>query len=147
MQPTRKLSGKARHEDYHLPDDDWKEIDKRGCEKVVRLAALVTHELATRDERPPFSRADSGGFQSGPHLGLTVSQKADGLYVSDVEKKSPASKAGFRVDDRVLEFEGQPVQSAADFYGIKARCPPGKRVTILIRRQGRIRQIKVKLGK
>ena len=135
------------HKDYHLPSDDWNDIDKRGCEKVAKLAAQVAHTLAVREERPPFTRADAGGFQSGPHLGLTVSQKPDGLYVIDVEDKSPADKAGFRVEDKVIEFEEQPVDSAADFYGLKAQCPPGKRVTILIRRQGRIRTIKVKLGK
>jgi len=135
------------HKDYHLPSDDWKLVDKRGTEKVIRLAAEVALLLATNPERPPFTRADSGGFQSGPFLGMTVTQKADGVYVTHVERRSPASRAGFKLDDKVLEFEGQQVQTAADFYGIKAQCPPGKKVAILIRRQGRAKTMKVKLGK
>jgi len=135
------------HKDYHLPSDDTRSIDKRGAEKVTLLAAEVTRHLAMVDDRPPFARADSGGFHSGPHLGLTVSQRADGVSVTGVEKKSPAARAGFRTDDMILEFEGQEVRTSADFYGIKAQCPPGKRVAIVIRRGGRARTLKVKLGK
>ncbi len=135
------------HADYHLPSDDVKLIDKRGCEKVVRLAAEVAYVLAGLDEKPPFSRADAGGFRSGPHLGLTVVQKGDGVYVSAVEKKSPASKARFRENDKVLEFEGMVIRTSADFYGAKAGCPAGKKVTITIRRSGRVKKLKVKLGK
>jgi len=135
------------HKDYHLPSDDTKLIDKRGAEKVTLLAAEITRYLATVDDRPPFTRADTGGFQSGPHLGLTVSQRPEGVCVTSVEKKSPASRAGFRNDDMIIEFEDQEIRTSADFYGIKAQCPPGKRVEIVIRRDGRARTLKVKLGK
>jgi hypothetical protein len=135
------------HKDYHLPADDWKLIDKRGAAKVIRLAAEVARALATAAERPPFSRADSSGFSSGPHLGVTVTQKPDGVYVTYVEKKSPASRAGFRKDDKILEFEGQPIRSSSDFYGLKAQCPPQKKISIVVRRQGRVKKMKVKLGK
>ncbi len=135
------------HKDYHLPSDDWKLIDTRGTEKVVKLAAAVTRDLAMLEERPPFARADTGGYRSGPHLGITVTQKTDGLYVSAVEKKSPASRAGFRENDKVLDFEGSQINTAADFYGVKANMPPGKKVDITVRRQGRVRILKPKLGK
>lgn len=135
------------HGDYHRPSDDWNKIDRRGIEKVARLAADVCLDLATRDTRPPFTRSDASGLSAGPHLGLSLEQRRDGVYVIYVEPKSPARRAQFKVDDKVEEFEGQPVDSISNFNKVHSACKEKQKVTILIRRGPRLIKKKVTLGK
>jgi hypothetical protein len=135
------------HKDYHRPSDDWNKIDRRGIEKVARLAADVCLDLATRDTRPPFTRSDASGLSAGPHLGLSLEQRKDGVYVIYVEPKSPAHRARFKVDDKVEEFEDQPVTSITNFNQIHSTCKEGQRVTIVIRRGPRLMKKTVTLGK
>jgi hypothetical protein len=135
------------HNDYHRPADDWKKIDRKGLEKVARLAADVCLDLATRDTRPPFTRSDASGLSAGPHLGLSLEQRADGVFVIYVEPKSPARRAKFKEGDKVEEFEGQPVDSISAFNQIHSTCKEGQKVMIVIRRGPRLMKKKVTLGK
>jgi len=135
------------HKDYHRPADDWNRIDRKGIQKVARLAADVCLDLATRDRRPPFTRSDASGLSAGPHLGLSFEQRKDGVYVIFVEPKSPARRAQFKVDDKIEEFEGQPVSSISAFNQIHSDCQEGQKVTIVIRRGPRLMKKKVTLGK
>jgi hypothetical protein len=135
------------HKDYHKPSDDWNKIDRKGIEKVARLAADVSFDLATRDTRPPFTRSDASGLSAGPHLGLSLEQRKDGVYVIYIEPKSPAKRAKFKVDDKVEEFEDQPVSSITNFNQIHSTCKEGQKVTIVIRRGPRLMKKKVTLGK
>ena len=134
------------HSDYHRPTDDWKTIDKRGIEKVARLAAEVCLDLATRETRPPFTRADASGFDSGPHLGLSLEQRPDGVYVIFVEDKSPADRGGLQVGDKLEEFEGQPIPSLSAFNQVHNGCKPKQQVTLVVRRGPRLVKKKVVLG-
>ena len=135
------------HKDYHRPADDWNRIDRRGFEKVVRLAADVCLDLATRETRPPFTRSDASGLQAGPHLGLSFEQKPDGIYVIFVEDKSPADRARIEVGDKVEEFEDQPVPTITAFNQIHMQMKAEQKVTLVVRRGARLLTRKVTLGK
>jgi hypothetical protein len=135
------------HKDYHRPSDDWNRIDRKGIEKVARLAADVCLDLATRETRPPFTRSDASGLDAGPWLGLSFEQKDDGVFVIYVEPKSPAKRAKFKVGDKIEEFEGQPIRTITNFNSVHSNTKPGQKVAITIRRGPRLMTIKVKLGK
>jgi hypothetical protein len=135
------------HGDYHRPSDDWNKIDRRGTEKVARLVADICLDIATRDTRPPFTRSDASGLSAGPHLGLSLEQRKDGVYVIYVEPKSPAKRAKFKVDDKIEEFEGQPIPSITAFNKVHSECQERQKVTIVIRRGPRLMKKKVTLGK
>jgi len=135
------------HKDYHRPSDDWNRIDRKGIGKVARLAAEVSMDLATRETRPPFVRSDASGLDAGPFLGLSLEQRKDGVYVIFVEKKSPASRARFKVGDKIEEFESQPINSITNFNQVHNNTKPGQKVKITIRRGPRLKTITVKLGK
>ncbi|MHC4548017.1 MAG: M28 family peptidase [Planctomycetota bacterium] len=135
------------HKDYHRPSDDWKRIDRKGIEKVARLAADVCLDLATRDTRPPFTRSDASGLSAGPQLGLSLEDRKDGVYVIFVEPKSPARRARFKVDDKIEEFENQPINTITNFNQVHSNCKEGQKVTIVIRRGPRLMTKKVTLGK
>jgi len=135
------------HSNYHRPEDDWKLLDKRGFEKVVRLAGDITYSLAMLDAKPVFTPASGGSFSSGPFLGVSVETVERGVYVSDVAKGSPAQKGGLKKGDRLIEVEDKEITSISIFYGIWAQVKPGTRVTFIVRRNGRTKTIKVTLKK
>ena len=135
------------HKDYHRPSDDARDIDRKGIEKVASVAAGACLDLAVRETRPPFLRSDANGLSAGPELGLSLEQKADGVYVIYVEDKSPADRARFEVGDKVEEFEGQPIRSITNFNQVHMACKPGQKVEITVRRGARLLSRNVVLGK
>jgi hypothetical protein len=133
------------HEDYHRPSDDWNTLEYPGEERVAELAAWVALDLATRDERPQFTRCDAGGFEVGPYLGLAVEQRDDGVYVAHVDDKSPAKRAGFKEGDRIVEWNRAAVPNTNVWNDFLSKAKPGDKVEIGIERDGRSRRIDVKL--
>lgn len=59
-----------------------------------------------------------------------------GVEITRVEDESPASKAGVKVGDVVLEFNGQRVEGAEQFVRIVRETPAGRTVKLLINRSG-----------
>jgi serine protease Do len=87
-----------------------------------------------------------GGF-SEAFLGATMLNDAKLVKVQTVMPKSPAEKAGLKVDDLILKFDGQQVGSAAEFTKMLRRKNPGNEVSIDIRRGEETIQVRVVLGK
>jgi serine protease Do len=90
--------------------------------------------LGIQDLTPELARA----------LGLETQQ---GALVASVEEGGPAARAGVRLGDVVVSFEGQPVQSAAQLSRGVAMMQPGRRATLEVLRDGRRQQVTVELGK
>ncbi len=134
------------HGDYHRPADDWNTLNYDGQERVARMAAALAFEAANRPERLAFTKCDAGGFEVGPYLGLGVEQRADGPYVAHVDKKSPASKAGFDEGDKLLEWAGQPITDANVFNDFMSKAKSGDKVEFTVQRKGKPRKITATLG-
>ena len=91
-----------------------------------------------------FSAADETGW-----LGVTPEDisadrakelklsAARGVYVSEVEKDSPAEKAGLKSGDVITEFNGQHVEGVTQFRRLVRETPPGHSVAIVVTRDGK----------
>lgn len=60
-----------------------------------------------------------------------------GLFVSVVQKASPAAKAGVQPDDIILSFNGKRLDDPAELGSIVAALPPGRKVHIQVFRAGK----------
>lgn len=69
-----------------------------------------------------------------------------GVIVTRVEKGSPAEKAGFRVEDVIVEFDGHPVNGDTDLPKLVAAAPIGKQVKVVIYRKGKRQALTVAVG-
>ena len=76
-------------------------------------------------------------------FGLT---KAAGALISDVEKGSPAEKAGVRPSDVILKFDGKVINSSADLPRIVAATKPGSKVDVQVWRKGSTLDISLVVG-
>lgn len=75
-------------------------------------------------------------------LGLSIQR---GAVVAQVEPRAPAEKQ-LQPGDVVVEIEGQAVEGAAQLSRKVAQFPPGKTVRLRIYRDGKQREVRVKLG-
>jgi serine protease Do len=65
-------------------------------------------------------------------LGL---DKAQGALVANVSKEGPADKAGIKVGDVIVEFDGKEVKDSGDLPIIVARTPVDKKVRMKVIRE------------
>lgn len=95
---------------------------------AVPAQAVPTQE--TPDEIPASERI---------YLGLEAEQAAEGIgvLVTSVTKDSPAWKAGFRIEDRILGINGFAIGKMDDMVEQLAKTRPGQSVNFLVNREGR----------
>lgn len=81
----------------------------------------------------------------GSRLGVSISDvSADdtkgkgnaGVEIDEVDEDSPASKAGLKKGDVVVEFDGERVRSARQFTRLVSETPPGRTVAATVVRDG-----------
>ncbi len=73
-------------------------------------------------------------------------ERPEGALVAQVMPDSPAERAGIRVGDVVLTFDGQPVESSAALPPMVGATPVGKEVPVEVLREGRRLTLQVRVG-
>ena len=75
----------------------------------------------------------------GPQIGVTIKEavKGEGAEITEVQSESPASKAGFRSGDIIMEFDGERVRSAAQLTRLVRETPVGRTVKAAVTRDGK----------
>lgn len=68
-----------------------------------------------------------------------------GALVADVTKDGPAEKAGIRSGDVIVSFDGKSVESEHDLPQIVASTTPGKKVEVIVIRDGKERKVPVSI--
>ena len=69
-----------------------------------------------------------------------------GVLVTEVTGDSPAGKAGLKVGDVVIEFDGREIYDGNDLRRAVGRTEPGDKVEIVIVRDGKRRTLTVEMG-
>jgi len=68
-----------------------------------------------------------------------------GVYVSEVEEDSPASKAGIKSGDVITDFNGQHVEGVVQFRRMVRETPSGRSVQITVWRDGKSQNVNATL--
>ena len=69
-----------------------------------------------------------------------------GVEITRIEDNSPAAKAGLKVNDVVLEYNGQRVEGMEQFGRFVRETPAGREVKLLISRDGNQQLLSVTVG-
>lgn len=80
------------------------------------------------------------------YLGIQVSRGHPGARVVAVVSGSPAEAAGVKVDDVVVDFDGEPVASPAQLIQLVRAAAPGDEVALRVRHDGKERRVEAALG-
>jgi hypothetical protein len=132
------------HGNYHRPSDDVEFIQREGMQAVSQLMFRVAHDLAEADEVPAFraaaryeSTAKRAQFERSmadapPRLGVSWGAQASepGLIITRVAPGSAADRAGLRIGDRVVRFDGHEVTDGDEFRLIVLAAPRAAQVVI-----------------
>jgi serine protease Do len=106
-------------------------------------------------EPPAIYALRAGGVGLGSYLGVMGvgidNERAKALKLSEtrgveltrVEEDSPASKAGLKSGDVVLEYNGQRVEGMEQFVRLVRETPAGREVRLLISRNGATQTVPV----
>jgi hypothetical protein len=131
------------HADYHKPSDTWDKIDAADGARVVNLVANIVDGLDALADKPQYVRvaepatsSTGGGGGYGPYFGSIpdFGETEHGVKFSDVRDGSPASKAGFKAGDVLIEFDGKKIDNLYDFtYALRAH-KPGDTVSVTVLR-------------
>jgi serine protease Do len=70
----------------------------------------------------------------------------EGVLVAQVDKDTPAEKAGLKVGDVITKFNGKPVNDAQQFRFLVAGAGPGAEAKLDVWRNGDNKTVNIKLG-
>lgn len=74
-------------------------------------------------------------------------ESSDGALVSNVQKGTPADKAGLKAGDVILKYDGKPIKDGNELPRYVAATPVDKKVRMLIFRDGKKQEITVIVAK
>ncbi len=76
-----------------------------------------------------------------------VYKNKEGAVILNVDKDTPAKKAGLKRGDLVIKVNDEPIRDASDLKNAIGSIPPGEEVEITFERNKRVESVKVKLAK
>lgn len=134
------------HSDYHKPSDTWDKINAASAVQLLDMVANVTEQLDSAADRPQFVAVaenrpvggSGGGGGYGPWFGSIpdFGQIENGVKFSDVTPGSPASKAGLKAGDILVQFGDKPIKNLYDFTDALRRSKVGDVVEVKVLRGG-----------
>jgi serine protease Do len=147
----------------HFSRPYWKFHSLLGCAALAAAGAVFTvappaaqaGQMAriVADSNPPLSSASPQGY-----LGVDVTdvdaakaqalklKEARGAVITLIDHDAPAGKIGLKVNDVVLELNGQTVENADQLRKMLREMPPGRKVSLEISHAGNIQTLTVQLA-
>jgi len=118
---------------------------------IERQVRGLSGRVNQRANAGPNQRANAGANQrvSRSYLGVSLRDPetaGDGAEVAELANGSPASTAGLRGGDLIVEFDGKPVKSPNQLAEIVAGTPVGKTVRLKFVRDGQAQTASIKLA-
>jgi membrane-associated protease RseP (regulator of RpoE activity) len=118
-----------------------------------RVAAQTAGLAQWMEEPSPLLHSSTQGYM-GVLVGDVDSESAAKLKLKDVrgalitliDHDAPAAQAGVRVNDVVLQVNGQTVEGAEQFIRVLREIPAGRSVSLVISRDGAVQTIAVQLA-
>ena len=127
-------------------------VGGKGSSVVENLHVPMREYLTHWDEMENNQFVGDGPFakrpvKGGGFLGLGTKDSEEGLKVAKVGKGFAAEKAGFKVDDIILELNDEKVEGKSEFKAMLAEMAAGDSLEVKLTRDGEPMTIKLKLGK
>ncbi|HWG41659.1 MAG TPA: trypsin-like peptidase domain-containing protein [Gemmataceae bacterium] len=92
-------------------------------------------------------KSEVWGGPSGPYIGVVLNPGEKECKIAEVEKNSPAEKAGLRPDDVVIRFDKKKIAAFEDLITLIHKHKPGDTVPLEVRRGKEVLNLKVIVGK
>jgi hypothetical protein len=130
------------HPDYHRPGDTWDKVNGEGAAKICQVVADITERLSQEKTRPVYVKSKDAEPTSSPgfrvYLGTIpdYAEMVDGVMLQGVREGSPASKAGLREGDIIVELGGKRIRNVQEYTTVLGDAKPNVATTIVVNRKG-----------
>ncbi len=136
------------HEEYHRPGDDVDKIDAGGEARVVRLAEAAIRSVADRQEAIAFSEAPVTQQRAAAfHVALGIVPDYGwgerGVRIASVRPGGPAEKAGFQMDDVLLELAARPIEDVYGYTAVLGELQANVEIEAVVKRGGETLRLRV----
>lgn len=102
--------------------------------------------IAISEAKPIINDLMASGYVTGrPLVGIGISETRYGLFISSIQEGSGAEAAGLKVNDMILEVDGEKVTSTSKVNEIRDKKKPGDTLKFKVLRDGETMDIDVKL--
>ncbi len=139
----------GQHSDYHKPSDD---IDKINIEGEVKVLELMIDMVNVLDDKPrlPFFKtqnAETNKMSFKVTMGVMPDYtfEGKGMRLDGVSDNKPASKAGLKAGDILIQFAELPVESVQTYMKALSNSKKGDKVKVIILRNGEKMEKEVEL--
>lgn len=138
--------------DLHTPRDTPDKINAAGAVRVLGLVEAIVSELWTMPEPPAYKPPEwFGRFAGGAYLGVRAdpasASATEGCKLLEVLPDTPAGKAGLRAGNVVVAWNGKATPDLRAMLSQVWAGKAGDLVKLKVRRDGKVIQITVKLGR
>ncbi len=134
------------HDEYHTPNDVWKNINVKGEKNILDFIYDLVHHLSRAPTRPSFSV--SGPKQQTMNtpkrfkvtLGIMplYGSSTIGLQIDAISKPDgPAAKAGMKKDDIIKSINGKTIKDIYEYMDRLGEISKGSVVPVEIERKGK----------
>ena len=140
----------------------WAGVTALAALAVAAMPGAVAQPTAPPAPAAPRARAVSNVFTAtsapstyvGVYLAEIDGDRAKalklrdehGVEVTKVEEDSPAAKAGLKVGDAILDYNGQRVEGIEQFRRFVRETPAGRDVKVGLIREGKAQTVTVRVG-
>jgi hypothetical protein len=128
------------HDDYHTPRDVTGLINRESAVRSVWLFRDLALDAAQRSERFEYDTS-AGPMRGAPmrvRLGVRSAETDDqsGVSIAEVTTDGTAEKAGFKIGDKLIKWNKQPVKTREEFVTLLRGHEPGDDVQAVVVRDG-----------
>lgn len=103
---------------------------------LAGVVALLVSSVGAQDRPGDRDRRVRLLDGRGAQIGVSVDEVAEGVRIAGVDAESPASEAGLRTGDVIVEVDGERVRSARQFARLIQESPVGRGVALGVMRDG-----------
>jgi aminopeptidase YwaD len=127
------------HEDYHKPSDDEDKINYPGEISVMKIILAVIDELNGK-EKLAFTKTKDSDNSEVPHFKVTLGVVPDyafegeGMRIDGVSDGKPASKAGLKSGDIVMQLGENKVLDMMSYMKALGKFSKGDTTTVKVKR-------------
>lgn len=138
---------------YHTPNDTPDKLNYKGIELLSSYTYDIAKEVGNRKGKLKFRKVkepkNRGSMASMKvTLGLmpdVTGSTAEGMKAEVVSRGRPADKAGMMNGDIIIELNGKKVKDIYSYMEILGKLEPGTTINAKIKRDGKTKELKIKL--
>ena len=137
--------------EYHTPADKFETINVDGVVQTIDYAERFLDSVIALEKRPQYVKVvrQRRGRGAVAYIGIVpdYSAKSEGIKITDVNKNSPAEKAGLKNGDVILQMGDVPVTDNRTLITVLRKHKPGEKVKLAVQRGEKKLTLELTLGK